>query len=195
MAEDMSNGYEAVADDFIRLRHDSLTGHNIVRRWTASLSRGGSILDVGAGFGYPVASSLIEMGFDVFAVDASATLVAAFQRRFPGVEVACESAEHSRFFDRTFDGVVAIGLVFLLSEGSQRKVIRRMAAALNPGGRLLFSAPSQKCEWDDLLTGRRSSSLGVDEYQQILAGAGLDFAGGYEDERANHYYEARKRVR
>ncbi len=192
MPEDTSNGYEAVAEEFLRRRLGSPSELAIVREWATSLPRGGSVLDVGAGSGEPLAAALIAEGFDVSAVDASPAMVAAFQRRFPGVEVACEPAERSRFFDRTFDGALAIGLVFLLPAESQREVIRRMAAALKPEGGLLFSAPRQVCAWDDLLTGQTSSSLGADEYRRIIAGSGLHLVGQHVDAGENHYYEACK---
>lgn len=191
LSEDRSHGWEAVAEEFMRLR--SPVGLPTIREWAASLPRGGSVLDVGAGSGEPMAAALIEAGFEVWAIDASPKMVAAFQRRFPEVAVACEPAEHSRFFNRTFDGVLAIGLVFLLPEDSQHELIRRMAAALKPGGSLLFSAPRQVCVWDDLLTGRPSASLGMDKYLSIIDGCGLQFAGAHVDEGENHYYEARKR--
>ena len=189
MPEDRSQGYEAVAEDFMRLR--SASGLATVRKWAASLPRGGAVLDVGAGSGAPLTAALIEEGFDVRAIDASPTMVAALRRRFPGVEVACEPAERSRFFGRRFDGVLAIGLVFLLPEESQGDLLRRMAGALNPGGSLLFSAPRQACAWDDLLTGRPSSSLGVEAYRRVLAGSGLQLIEEHVDEGGNHYYGAR----
>ena len=188
--EDRSQGYDAVTEEFIGLR--SAIGLAIVRKWAASLPRGGAVLDVGAGSGAPLTAALIEDGFDVCAVDASPTMVAAFRRRFPGVEVACEPAEGSRFFERRFDGVLAIGLVFLLPEESQRDLLRRMAGALKPGGSLLFSAPRQVCAWDDRLTGRPSSSLGAEAYCRILADSGLQLVEQHVDEGGNHYYEARK---
>jgi len=174
----------------MRLR--SPIGLVTIRKWAASLPRGGSVLDVGAGSGEPLTATLIEEGFDVSAVDASPTMVAAFRRRFPGVEVACEPAERSHFFDRTFDGALAIGLVFLLPADSQRELIRRMAAALKPGGRLLFSSPREVCVWHDALAGQPSSSLGADEYQRIIASSGLHLMGEHVDEGENHYYEACK---
>jgi len=189
VSEDASYGWEAVAEEFLKLR--SRAGLEIVREWSASLPRGGSVLDVGAGYGEPLTAVLIEDGFDVYAIDASPTLVAAFERRFPDVEIACEPAERSNFFNRTFDGIMAIGLVFLLPEESQRELIRRMSAALKPGGRLLFSAPHQVCSWDDLLTGRQSMSLGADEYRRILTGHGLHIVDERVDEGENYYYEAR----
>lgn len=191
MSEDLSNGYEAVAEEFMAVRGSS--GRAVVGKWASALPRAGAVLDVGAGSGEPLTAVLIEAGFHVAAVDASPALVAAFRRRFPGIEVACEPAERSDFFNRTFDGILSVGLVFLLPEDRQRDLIRRMAGALNPGGRLLFSAPRQVCVWDDILTGLRSSSLGADEYRRLIAGCGLDFLCEHVDEGGTHYYEARKR--
>src|SRR5690606_15430980 len=120
--------------------------------------------------------------FTVHGVDASPNMVAAFRRRFPDAPVACESVEESDFFGRTFDGIVAIGLMFLLSPDTQRDVIRRIARALEPDGRFLFTAPAQACEWTDVLTGGDSGSLGADRYRAILSDAGLDLIGEYDDE-------------
>ncbi|MEM7054248.1 MAG: class I SAM-dependent methyltransferase [Pseudomonadota bacterium] len=192
LPEDRSNGYEAIAEEFIHFRLQSATGLETIRKWAASLPRGGAVLDVGAGCGEPLTAILIEAGFNVAAIDASPAMVAAFQQRFPGVAIACEPAEHSRFFNRTFDGVLAVGLVFLLPEDRQRELIRRIAGALKPGGRLLFSAPWQVGDWDDRLTGQPSRSLGVDEYRRIIADAGLNLVGEHVDEGNSHYYEALK---
>lgn len=190
MTVDPSNGWDAVVDVYRSAR--SKIGLATVRQWAASLPAGGAVLDVGAGSGEPLAAALIGEGFVVSAVDASPAMVAAFRRRFPNVEVACEPVERSRVFDRAFDGVLAIGLLFLLPEDSQRDLIPRMAAALKPGGRLLFSAPRQICAWDDFLTGQPSLSLGADEYRRIVTGSGLQLVGEQVDEGENHYYEALK---
>ena len=190
MRRDRSNGYEAIAEEFICLRSSS--GVATIRKWAASLPRNGSVLDVGAGSGEPLTAALIEEGLAVCAIDASPTMVAALQQRFPGVEIACEPAESSRFFDRTFDGALAVGLVFLLPEDSQRKLLRKLAGVLKPGGGLLFSAPRQVCTWDDRLTGQRSSSLGAEAYRRILASSGLRLTGEYLDEGETYYYQAQK---
>lgn len=190
MPIDTSNGWEAVAGEFMRLR--SSTGLAIVQRWAASLVRGGRVLDVGAGCGEPLAAALIKDGFEVYAIDASAAMVAAFRRRFPTAKVAREAAEHSRFFGRAFDGALAVGLVFLLAADSQRALIHRLAAALKPGGRLLFTAPRQVCVWDDRLTGQPLTSLGAGAYRRTMTDSGLRLAGEHIDEGDNYYYEAYK---
>jgi hypothetical protein len=75
-------------------------------------------------------------------------------------------AEESSFFGRTYDGVVAVGLLFLLEEDVQRALINKVAAVTKPGGRFLFTAPLQKVAWRDLTTGRESVSLGDEEYRR-----------------------------
>lgn len=188
--DDRSNGWEAVAHRLIAGR--SRIGVATVRVWARSLPSGALILDLGCGTGVPVTEALGQDGFNVYGVDASPSLVAAFRRRFPEAPVACEPVEESTFFDREFDGVVAIGLLFLLSEPVQRRVLSRVASALNPTGRFLFTAPEQECTWMDPLTGHPSRSLGAKVYREVLASVGVTVMGSYVDEGENYYYDARR---
>lgn len=190
MPEDQSNGYDAVAEEFMAVRSSS--GRTVVQKWAAVLPQGSSVIDIGAGSGEPLTSALIDAGLTVSAIDASPTLVRAFQRRFPNVEIACEPAEYSPFFGRTFDAALAVGLVFLLPEDSQRKLFPKIAGALKPKGKLLFSAPRQLCMWEDILTGRPSWSLGAQDYAHLLASCGLQITDEYVDEGGTYYYEAEK---
>jgi hypothetical protein len=100
----------------------------------------------------------------------------------------CESVEESAFFGRAFDGIVAIGLVFLLPVPVQRALLGRVASSLRPGGRFLFTAPEQPCGWADAHTGRASLSLGVAAYREALSEVGLAVIGTYADEGGNYYY-------
>ncbi len=193
MTSDRSNGYDAIADEFASARFRSKIGVDVVRNWAVSLPRGSAVLDVGCGTGEPVTATLVEAGLSVSALDASPALVAAFRQRFPAVPVACEAAEDSQFFGWAFDGAVAIGLVFLLDESAQRELIARIAEVLNPEGRFLFTAPREVCVWDDVLTGRRSCSLGAEEYRRALSLSEMHVIAEHLDEGNNHYFEAQKR--
>jgi cyclopropane fatty-acyl-phospholipid synthase-like methyltransferase len=189
---DPSNGWEAVAATFIEHAERSRVGVATISAWARSLPRGATVLDFGCGPGGPRSSALFDAGLRVYGVDASPTLAAAFQRRFPDAQVACEPAETSRMFDRSFDGVIAWGLLFLLPAALQKTVIARVGRAMLPGARFLFTAPTQVCTWDDASTGRPSWSLGADAYQAELASVGLTVIAEYRDEGENHYFDAAK---
>lgn len=190
--DDPSNGYETVASKFMERREQSSIGVTTILRWARALSPGASILDLGCGHGVPLSMALIDDGFTIYGIDASPTLTAAFRSRFPHARVICEGVEGSSFFGRTFDGVLTVGLIFLLPADAQRDLIRRVAQALKPGGRFLFTSPADAYAWTDVLTGRRSLSLGAKDYRVTLGGAGLALLGEYMDEGDNHYYDARK---
>jgi SAM-dependent methyltransferase len=193
--EDRSNGYEGIAAEFLAGRgspRSSGIGARDVRAWAGRLPPGATVLELGCGTGWPITRELVEEGLEVHAVDASPTLVAAFKRNFPGVHVVCEPAESDAPFDRQFDAVLAWGLLFLLSPDDQRTVLARVAEALRPGGRLLFTAPPEPITWNDAMTGLPSQSLGRSEYIRILHAAGLTVEMEYEDVGENHYYDAFK---
>jgi 2-polyprenyl-3-methyl-5-hydroxy-6-metoxy-1,4-benzoquinol methylase len=189
---DHANGYERIAGQFLAARGQATTGIGVsaVRVWARSLSPRATVLDLGCGSGLPLTQVLIDEGLTVYAIDASPTLVAAFRQQFPDVAVVCESGEESAFFGRQFDAVLAWGLLFLLPEATQLDLLQRVASALNPGGRLLFTAPAQACTWGDVMTGEGSRSLGAEIYRTRLTEVGFSVIREYNDEGENHYYDA-----
>lgn len=187
---DLSHGWEAVAGRFIALR--SQIGAGIVRDWSKALPAGGSVLDLGCGFGEPVSAVLLANGFRVSAIEPSPTLAGEYRRRFPQARLACEPVETSPLFGEAFDGAVAIGLMFLLPPDVQLGLMRRAAGVLRPDGRFLFTAPRQVCTWMDALTGRPSCSLGEDAYARAAAEAGMILAATATDEGGNFHYDAVK---
>lgn len=193
---DQSNGYEAIAKEFLARRGSGRSigiGVREVRSWARTLPPGSTVLDLGCGPGLPIAEALVAEGLHVFGVDAAPTFVEAFRRNLPGVPVACEAVQDSRFFGRTFDAVLAWGFLFLLGGEDQRRLIERVASILAPGGRFLFTSPAEPLVWNDAMTGLESRSLGAEEYRRELGEAGFSVADECEDAGQNHYYEAIKR--
>ncbi len=165
----------------------------MVAEWAQSLSAGATILDLGCGTGIPISLTLIERGFNVYGVDASASMIAEYRANFPTAPVQCAAVEDSDFFGRTFDGVVAWGLFFLLGADAQRELIAKIATALPPGGHFLFTAPYQVCNWLDAMTGRTSMSLGHEAYRSALESEGMSLIATCLDEGQNHHYSALKK--
>jgi 2-polyprenyl-3-methyl-5-hydroxy-6-metoxy-1,4-benzoquinol methylase len=189
---DRSNGYERMAQAFVCGRQPGDVGAATVREWSRSLERGGAVLDLGCGHGVPISQELVNEGFSVYGIDASPTMIGEFMARFPQAHAECGAVEDSNFFSRTFDGIVAWGLMFLLSPATQALVIRKVAQALTCRGRFLFTSPYQVCTWTDILTGTQSVSLGSARYREILVAEGLELEGETSDEGDNHYYFAAK---
>jgi len=195
--EDCSNGYEAVANIYIagrgtRARVGESIGAGVVKAWAATFPPGATVLDLGSGPGEPSTRILQDAGLTTYAVEASPTMVAAFRERFPGVPIERNTVEASEFFNRTFSGVLAWGLLFVLDPAAQALVIEKVARTLEPRGRFLFTAPRQPLEWLDGMTGQRSYSLGEHTYERLLRAAGLKWVASAQDEGENHYYFVEK---
>jgi len=194
---DRSSGYEAISNEFLAYRGNRDTRSNAigvkeVRTWAQSLPRGASVIDLGCGSGFPLTVVLVEEGLQVFGVDASPTLIAAFQRNLPGTPVICESVLESSLFSRAFDAALSIGLVFLLKPDDQQLLLQRCSEILQPHGRLLFTSPARAGTWCDVMTGLESVSLGAGQYRAWLANSGFSVVNEYEDVGENHYFEAIK---
>lgn len=185
---DPGNGYECHAREYIRRRDQQTIGRETVRGWAASLAPGTTILELGAGHGRPITRALLDDGYRVDAIDASPSLVQAFRRNCFEARIQCEPVETSTFFGRRYDAALAVGLLFLLPPERQAAIIARIARALNPGGRFLFTAPVEAGSWPDILTGQRSHSLGQPAYRAAIEAAGMTLSDEMEDEGGNHYY-------
>jgi len=191
---DRSRGYDAIASEFSKVRGQNCEGigASSVRHWAGTLKQGSSVLDLGCGTGIPISKVLIDAGMTVYGVDASAAMVKEFQQNFPKVSVACEAVEDSPFFDLQFDAIIAWGLMFLLPEDVQEKVILKAAGALHAGGKFLFTAPHQKTEWQDVMTKEISRSPGIARYKKLLAASGFSYTETFEDKSGNHYFNSTK---
>ena len=156
------------------------------------LPREAAVIDLGCGPGFPITEVLVAEGLNVFGVDAAPAFVEAFRHTLPNTPVVCEAVQDSSFFDRTFDAVLAWGLIFLLGTEDQERLICKIADRLVPGGRLLFTSPAEKLVWSDAMTGLESRSLGAEEYRRQLKEVGISVSNEYEDEGQNHYFDAFK---
>jgi SAM-dependent methyltransferase len=176
---DRSNGYEGVSEHFLARRGRAPSvgiGVKEVRSWARTLPPGSSIIDLGSGPGFPITAVLVEEGLNV-----------------SGVPILCEAVQDSGMFNRTFDSVLAWGLMFLLTAKDQQRLIHRFAEVLAPGGRLLFTSPAKPAVWKDGMTDLESVSLGAGQYKKQLAAVSLAVIQEFDDEGENHYFDVLKR--
>jgi 2-polyprenyl-3-methyl-5-hydroxy-6-metoxy-1,4-benzoquinol methylase len=97
-AMDSALAYEVHARDFLLNRNRSEIGKLVVERWSRTLSPGAAVIELGCGGGYPISTTLSAAGLELWAVDSSPTLLAAFQSRLPDVPVQCAKVQKDRLF-------------------------------------------------------------------------------------------------
>lgn len=180
--------YERYAQEFLRKRDQSEIGASVVQQWADSLPDSTEVLEIGCGGGYPVSQVLVDSGLSVWAIDSSPSLLKSFKNRFPNVECHCETLQDSAFFDRQFDAVICIGVVFLLPATEQKDLLQKVSASLKPRGKFLFTSPVETGTWKDLNTGLSCYALGVEQYRAILYDSGFSIVRTYVDSGENHYY-------
>jgi len=194
MERDKSNGYEGIAPIFIKGRGQAFNGigTSSVRAWVRTLPKRSTVLDLGCGTGIPNSKILTDEGMTVYGIDASQSMVKAFQQNFPNSPVLCEAAEESSYFNRNFDAIIAWGLLFLLTREAQEIVIQKAANALQAGGKLLFTSTGKEISWNDAMTEQPSISLGAKKYKELIKTSGLSLVEEFEDEGENHYFNSTK---
>lgn len=189
---DSAKAYEAHAHEFLRGRDTSPIGTQVVDQWSRTLSKGATVIELACGGGYPITQVLNAAGLRLWAVESSPTLAAEFRSRFPAIPVQCARVQESDFFGRKYQGAIAIGLIFLLSEQEQANLISRVSEILEPAGRFLFMAPIQVGTWKDMNTGLECTSLGQGCYEELLKNVGLHVVATHTDAGENNYYDVKK---
>lgn len=184
---DKSHGYDQIAHHFIAARNSRI-GPSVVGEWCKTLPPGCAILDIACGHGVPTTQTLVEQGLEIYGADASPKLLAEFRKRFPAAQAQCSAAEDSDFFGRTFDAIIAWGLMFILPVDVQQNLIQKIARTLNPGGKFVFTSVKDAVTWNDSLTGEVSQSPGAEWYRQVLREAGLTVERETSDEGENYYF-------
>lgn len=189
MTLDSVSAYENHARKFLNARDRSTIGICVIEQWAHSLPANSDVLEIACGGGIPVTRTLTLAGLKLWAVDSSPTLVSEFKLRFPDIPVECAHALDSNYFGQKFSAVISIGLIFLLCEDDQVRLIHRVSQLLMPSGRFLFTAPVEIGSWTDINTGHQCRSLGHERYESILREAQLRILDTYVDEGRNNYYD------
>ncbi len=120
-----------------------------------------SVLDAGCGTGR-VAIELARRGMDVVGVDVDAGMLAEARAKAPGLEwVLADLATLD--LDRRFDLVVMAGNVMIfLAPGTEARVLARLAAHVEPGGRLVAGFSLEPGRLDLVAYDRHAASCGLE---------------------------------
>ena len=192
MNRDSIAAYEKHAREFLECRDKSEIGTRVAEHWARSLPPQAEVIEIACGGGLPVTRILINSGLKLWAIDSSPSLLSVFRERFPGIATKCDPVLDSDFFKRKYDAAIAIGLIFLLDENDQPRMLRRVSEILRPEASFLFTAPTEVGTWTDINTGHTCRSLGREMYESTLTSAGFRVAALHQDSGRNNYYEAEK---
>lgn len=132
------------------------------------------MLDLGCGAGVPVAEYLISRGFELTGADASSSMLALAQKRFPTAEWI-ELDMRGLSLQKKFDGILAWDSFFHLSQDEQRALLPRLAEHLKQGGALLLTIGHEAGEVLGSVNDAEvyHSSLDEEEYRRILSDLGF----------------------
>ena len=145
------------------------------------------VMDLCCGVGGPGLVLVREFGCEYLGVDASASAVAIARERVNGVPCHFETAHVPPLPAGSFD--VVLLLEAMLAVEDKDAVVREIAAALRPGGRLAFTleegsplTPAQQAAMPDADTVRLTP---LDEMAASLERAGLDITWQEDHSRAH----------
>ncbi|MDX6739877.1 class I SAM-dependent methyltransferase [Actinocorallia sp. A-T 12471] len=157
---------EDYAARFAALAESGKDVHGEAGFCAALLPAASRVLDAGCGTGR-VAIRLAELGHECVGVDMDASMLAVARTAAPGLTWI--AADLSAFdAPGVFDLVVAAGNVMpLLAPGTEAEAVRRLAAALRPGGLLVAGFGLDRAHLPV------PPSLTLGEYDSFCAAAGL----------------------
>lgn len=166
--------YEASAADWHEGRRGSYPERPWIDRLVEGLDPGARVLDLGCGSGHPVAADLLARGFRVTGVDFAPAMLAIARRTLPGGDWI-EADIRSYRPGPGLSAAIGWDSLFHLAAAEQRAVLPRLCAALEPGGRLLFtSGPAAGEAWGRVSGGPVwHESLSPAGYAALLEDAGM----------------------
>jgi cyclopropane fatty-acyl-phospholipid synthase-like methyltransferase len=167
-AADLPALYERHAAAFVARRSRALAERAWLERFRAAVV-GERVLDLGCGFGAPIAAFLIEAGLRVTGIDAAPSLIALCRQRFPHHRWELGDMR-SLELRESFGGLVAWDSLFHLGQDDQRRMFPAFARLAQPGAALLFNTGTQAGESLGEFEGEPlyHASLDAAEYRALL---------------------------
>lgn len=143
-------------------------------RWIELIPTGGRILDIGCGFGWPIADYLISRGLQVTGIDASPAMIARCRESLPDQQWRVADM---REFDlqATFDGILAWDSFFHLTGLDQQSMFPIFRKHASAGCALMFTSGPEEGEAIGQLYGETlyHASLAAEHYRALLSSNGF----------------------
>ncbi|MCO4697101.1 class I SAM-dependent methyltransferase [Streptomyces sp. RO-S4] len=168
--------FDALGSDYEKAFASS-SAHRASLNWLLErLSPGSAVLDVGSGTGRPTAAALAGAGHRVLGVDVSPVMVEIAARQVPEAEFRCEDVRRTPLPEGAYDAVCVYFALLQMNRAEQTELVRRLVAAVRPGGLLvLATVPLDVEEFDGVFMGRpvRVTSFAAQDVTSLVREAGL----------------------
>ena len=137
--------YDKIFDWYVSARSQD-AGVEAIKKFTQNLQPGSKVLELGCGYGFPIANMLHKLGFNLYGIDSSIKMVKRFKKELPCVPVQCSNVLNSTFFNTRFDAIIAYGFITHLPHEQQVKVMEKVSDHLQSDGVFLFNSGDEDGE-------------------------------------------------
>jgi len=196
MTDDEGKKYDLIASGFAQMRDSFNTEQKYIDLLIDHLKPGANVLDVGCGSGFPIASYLIEHGFQVTGVDSSKELLKIAESKTPLMQTILGDIR-SVVIDQKFDAIVEWWCLFHIPKQDHAKMISRFASWLKKDGILEFTTGDSEFQASssDMLNQKLNFySLSPDFYEQALKENGFKLLLRESDQETHLVWLAIKEV-
>jgi SAM-dependent methyltransferase len=194
----LHNSYDLIADEWHKNVIDDARVERTLRyvdRVIAPLPRGAKILDLGCGTCNPIARYLIDRGLRVVGVDQSQKMLTIARRVIPEAELI-----HADMIDVQLNEKFVAAIVwysaFHIPREHHALIYRKVADALEPGGRVLLSVGGEGAEsMDSTFAGLTSQMYGATFFydafdpklaRELIEAAGFEIELWEVDDQSSH---------
>ena len=143
--------YDLIAQGFSDMRDSFNTEKKYVDLLIDYLFPHATILDVGCGTGYPIASYLIEHGFQVTGVDGSQELLKIAETKTPMMKRILGDVRTVILKDK-FDAIIEWWCLFHVPPDEHPLMIKRFSEWLKPNGVIEFTTGDGEFDAKELAT-------------------------------------------
>lgn len=169
------NSYNKIADQWTKNRSQSFLSELVIE-FASRVKKGGKILDIGCGTGYPIAAYLVDQGFHVTGIDFSENLL----QKAIGLNLPNSNFELCDFFDYKpkdkYDGIIAFDSFFHFPKEKQESIYSKVGQWMEKDAYLLFTHGYMDGEITGEMFGEifYYSSLDKNHVCQLLASEGME---------------------
>jgi cyclopropane fatty-acyl-phospholipid synthase-like methyltransferase len=138
MLDDEGKKYDLIASGFANMRDSFATEQKYIDLFIQLLNPGSHILDVGCGSGFPIASYLIERGFNVTGVDSSKELLKIAENKCPAMKTTLADIRVVNI-EQQFDAIIEWWCLTHIPKKDHGEMITKFSQWLKVGGILEFT--------------------------------------------------------